>query len=109
MFVAGRRPLRTRKLRYDAREPFRRRAAIPPPATDADLDSPGPLQHPWAGRRSLGEDPSAVLPRFKEAAAAIDDKKAAERVAGLYQRAAEDMAAQDAVLDHLQGRAHDAS
>lgn len=72
------------------------------------MDAPGPAQHPWAGRRTLGEDPSAVLPRFKEAAAAIDDKKA-ERVAGLYQRAAEDMAAQDAVLDHLQGRAHGAS
>lgn len=109
VFVAGLRPLRTRKLRYDAREPFRRRAAIPPPAPDAGVDAPGPVRHPWAGRRSLGEDPSAVLPRFKEAAAAIDDKKAAERVAGLYQRAAEDMAAQDAVLDHLQGRAHGAS
>ena len=32
-----------------------------------------------------------------------NDKKAAARVAEIYQKAAEDLAAQDAVLDHLQG------
>ncbi|WP_293680676.1 type IV secretory system conjugative DNA transfer family protein [uncultured Phenylobacterium sp.] len=101
VFVAGHRPLRTRKVRYDAREPFRRRAAITAPS--GDLDTPGRPTHPWAGRRALGEDPAAVLPRFKEAVAAMDDKKAAARVAEIYQKAAEDLAAQDAVLDHLQG------
>lgn len=101
VFIAGHRPLRTRKLLYDTREPFRSRAARPPPA--GDVDRPGPVDHPWAGRRALGEDPAAVLPRFKEAVAAMDDRKAAARVAEIYQRAAEDMAAQDAVLDHLQG------
>jgi len=109
VFVAGQRPLRTKKLRYDLRPPFRSRGAIPPPPPEAGVDSPGVPRHPWAGRRALGEDPSAVLPRFKEAVAAMDDRKAAERVAGLYQRAAEDMAAQDAVLDHLQGKRHGSS
>jgi type IV secretion system protein VirD4 len=101
VFVAGHKPLRTRKVRYDEREPFRGRAALPAP--DGAIDSPGPVAHPWAGRRALGEDPAAVLPRFKKAVAAMDDKKAAARVAEIYQRAAEDLAAQDAVLDHLQG------
>jgi type IV secretion system protein VirD4 len=109
VFVAGQRPLRTRKVRYDERQPFRRRAAVAPPDPTARVDSPGAPAHPWAGRRALGEDPDAVLPRFKEAAAAIDDKKVAARVAEFYQRAAEDMAAQEAALDHLQGRRHDQS
>jgi type IV secretion system protein VirD4 len=106
VFVAGRRPFRTKKLQYDRREPFRRRAALPPPPPDAGVDAPGAPPHPWAGRRALGEDPAASLPRFKEAAAAMDDKKAAARVAEIYQRTAEDLAAQDAVLDHLQGGRH---
>lgn len=101
VFVAGQKPLRTRKVRYDTRQPFRRRAAIPAPT--GTTDSPGRASHPWAGRRALGEDTAAALPRFKEAVAAMDDKKAAARVAEIYQRAAEDLAAQDAVLDHLQG------
>ena len=37
-------------------------------------------------------------------AAAIDDKKAAARAAGIYHRVAEEMAAQEAALDHLQER-----
>jgi type IV secretion system protein VirD4 len=106
VFVAGHRPLRTRKLRYDAREPFRSRAALAA-ASETELDTPGRPAHPWSGRRALGEDRNAGLPLFKEAAAAIDDKKAAKRVADIFQRTAEDMAAQEAVLDHLQGRAHD--
>jgi type IV secretion system protein VirD4 len=107
VFVAGHKPLRTRKVRYDVREPFRSRAAIPAPASAIDV--PGRLAHPWAGRRALGEDPDAVLPRFKEATAAMDDRKKAARVAEIYQRAAEDLAAQDAVLDHLQGARHGGS
>jgi type IV secretion system protein VirD4 len=105
IFVAGHRPLRTKKLRYDAREPFRSRAALAPPADEA-VDSPGRPTHPWAGRRALGEDRAAILPPFKEAVAAMDDRKAAAKVAEIYQRAAEELAAQDAVLDHLQGRRH---
>ncbi|MBL8772469.1 MAG: type IV secretory system conjugative DNA transfer family protein, partial [Phenylobacterium sp.] len=101
VFVAGQKPLRTRKVRYDVRQPFRRRAAIAAPV--GQIDSPGHPAHPWAGRRALGEDASAALPRFKEAVAAMDDRKAAARVAEIYQKAAEDLAAQDAVLDHLQG------
>ena len=106
VFVAGHRPLRTRKVRYDAREPFRARAALPLPSPADGVDSPVTPAHPWAGRRALGEDPSTVLPRFKEAVAAMDDRKAAARVAEIYQRTAEDLAAQDAVLDHLQGDRH---
>jgi type IV secretion system protein VirD4 len=105
VFAAGHRAIRCRKVRYDQREPFRSRAALPPPAAE-QVDTPERPIHPWRGRRKLGEDRTAGLPLFKEAAGAIDDKKAAARVAGLYQRAAEDFASQDAVLDHLQGRHH---
>jgi len=104
VFVAGHRPLRTRKVFYDRTRPFRRRAALPPPA--AGVDAPGRPVHPWAGRRALGEDPSASLPLFKEVAAAMDDKKAARKAAEIYGRVAEEFAAQEAALDHLQGR-HD--
>ena len=104
VFVAGHRPLRTRKVCYDRREPFRRRARTSPPDDAAHPDTPPHHTHPWAGRRALGEDPHAGLPLFKEAAAAIDDKKAAARAAGIYHRVAEEMAAQEAALDHLQER-----
>ncbi len=104
VFVAGRRPLRAKKLQYDRREPFRSRATIPAPDQAAKMDTPGAPSHPWAGRRALGEDPSAALPLFKEVEAAIQDKKANSRVADLYDRVAADLAAQQAALDHLQGR-----
>lgn len=104
VFVAGHRPLRTRKVRYDRRDPFRRRAQLAAPGPGAGVDTPGRPPHPWAGRRALGEDRNATLPLFKEATGAIDEKRAAARLAETYQRLAEDMTAQDAVLDHLQGR-----
>jgi type IV secretion system protein VirD4 len=103
VFVAGQRPLRTRKVRYDQRQPFRKRAAAEPPDPSM-VDSPGPHAHPWAGRRALGENPTAGLPLFKEVVGAMDDKKAAVRAAQIYERLAGDLAAQEAVLDHLQGR-----
>ena len=106
VFVAGHRPLRTRKVRYDRREPFRSRAAEPVPDQTAGVDTPGAPQHPWAGRRALGQDPSASLPLFKEVAAAMDDKKAVAKAAEIYERVAADLAAQEAALDHLQGRHH---
>jgi type IV secretion system protein VirD4 len=106
VFVAGQRPLRTRKVRYDRRAPFRGRAAAPPPDPGAAPDTPGIPPHLWAGRRGLGEDPRAQLPLFKEAAAMIDDKKAAARVAQIYQQSAEGIAAQEAILDQLQGGGH---
>lgn len=103
VFVAGQRPLRTRKLRYDKREPFRSRAAEPPPEPAAPIDTPAVAPHPWAGRRAMGQDPTANLPLFKEVAAAMDDKKAA-KAAEIYDRVAGELAAQEAALDHLQGR-----
>ena len=103
VFVAGRRPLRARKLKYDQLEPFRSRAKIAPPKPTAPVDSPGPAEHLWAGRLALGEDPKAGLPLFKEVEAAIHDKKTNSRVAKIYDRVAAEMAAQDAALDHLQG------
>ncbi|MBI1197919.1 MAG: TonB-dependent receptor plug domain-containing protein [Phenylobacterium sp.] len=106
VFVAGQRPLRTRKVRYDRRAPFRARAAAPPPDPGAAPDTPAIPPHPWAGRRALGENPRAQLPLFKEAAAMIDDKKAAARVAQIYQQSAEGIAAQEAILDQLQGGGH---
>jgi len=106
VFVAGHRPLRTRKVRYDAREPFRSRARLAPPDGEAGVDTPGRRPHPWADRRAFGEDRTAALPLFKEVAAAMDDKKAAARAAEIYERVAEEFAAQEAALDHLQGGRH---
>ena len=107
IFVAGQRPLRTRKLQYDRRRPFRERADAPPPDQAVRIDAPPPSPHPWAGRRSLGQDAEASLPLFKEIVAAMDDKKVAARAADIYGRVAQEMAAQDAALDHLKGQADD--
>jgi len=103
VFVAGQRPLRTEKLLYDRREPFRSRANGSPPDQALRVDSPGRPPHPWLGRRSLGRDTTASLPLFKEVAGAMDDRKAASRAADIYGRVAQEMAAQQAVLDQLQG------
>jgi len=103
VFVAGQRPLRTDKLLYDRREPFRSRAGGSPPDQATGVDAPGRPPHPWLGRRSLGRDALASLPLFKEVAGAMDDRKAASRAADIYGRVAQEMAAQQAVLDQLQG------
>ncbi|WP_313104654.1 type IV secretory system conjugative DNA transfer family protein [Brevundimonas sp.] len=105
VFVAGQRPLRTDKLLYDRREPFRSRAVGSPPDQALCVDTPGRPPHPWMGRCSLGRDAGASLPLFKEVAGAMDDRKAASRAADIYGRVAQEMAAQQAVLDQLQGRA----
>lgn len=106
VFVAGRRPLRTKKVQYDRRQPFRRRAAIAAPGEGEPVDAPGRRPHPWAGYRALGEDRTATLPLFKEAVGAMDDKKAAAKAAEIYARVAEEFAAQEAALDHLQEHRH---
>lgn len=103
VFAAGVRPLRTRKVRYDRSEPFRTRARDVAPDQASGLDAPPAAPHPWAGRRALGEDPQAALPLFKEVAAAMDERKVAARAADIYGRVAQEMAAQDAALDHLRG------
>ena len=103
VFAAGHRPFRTRKLKYDRREPFRSRAALPPPDQGVRLDTPGAPPHPWAGRRAFGTDENAQLPLFKEAAAAILDRKTAAKAAEIHDRVSAEMAAQEAALDALQG------
>jgi len=103
VFAAGVRPLRARKLRYDAVQPFRSRARAAAPDQSARLDTPGVPPHPWSGRRGFGEDASATLPLFKEAAAAMDDRKAAAHMAEAYNEMFRGLAAQRAVLDHMQG------
>jgi len=102
-FAAGHRPLRTRKLLYDRHAPFRRRADWPAPDQTLAVDTPGRPLHPWAGRRSLGEDPDAALPLFKEVEAAINDRRVAARAAETYDRISNAYAAEQAVLDTLQG------
>ncbi len=106
VFAAGRRPLLADKLKYDRREPFRSRARIPAPLQGARPDAPPVPPHPFAGRRALGQDTQATLPLFKEVAAVLDEKKVAQKVAEIFGRVTEEMAAQDAVLDHLQGTRH---
>ena len=103
VFIAGHRPLRTQKLQYDRSQPFRRRADHSPPDQSRRLDAPPQRPHPWAGRRGLGEDAGASLPLFKEVAAAMDDRKATARAADIYGKVAQEMAAQQAALDQLQG------
>lgn len=56
------------------------------------------------GFNCIGVDAEASLPLFKEIVAAMDDKKVAARAADIYGRVAHEMAAQDAVLDHLKGQ-----
>ena len=102
-FAAGHRPLRSRKVRYDRERPFRDRADRPVPDQATRIDIPGPPSHPWIGTRSLGEDPSAALPLFKEVEAAIHDKRVAARAAETYERISTAYAAEQAVLDGLQG------
>lgn len=104
VFAAGHKPLRTSKLQYDRRKPFRDRADLPAPDQRLRIDLPVPAGHPWAGWRALGVDAEASLPLFKEIVAAMDDKKVAARAADIYGRVAHEMAAQDAVLDHLKGQ-----
>jgi len=104
VFVTGQRPLRSKKLLYDRREPFRSRAGGRPPDQAQRIDTPGRPPHPWSGQRSLGLDIGASLPLFKEVVGAMDDRKAASRAADIYGRVVQDMAAQQAVLDQLQGR-----
>lgn len=103
VFAAGIRPLRALKLRYDTREPFRTRARAVAPDQSVRLDTPGAPAHPWSGRRGFGEDIHASLPLFKEVAAAMDSRKAAAQMAETYNEMARGLAAQKAVLDHLQG------
>jgi len=107
VFVAGQRPLRTRKLQYDRRWPFRKRAETRPPDQAARLDCPPPRPHLWSGRRSKGEDPEAGLPLFKEVQAAMDDKKTAALVRGALGKAAMEMIAQEEVLTHIESKRHD--
>ena len=102
-FAAGHRPLRTRKVRYDKERPFRARADRAPPDQTAGIDTPGAPIHPWGGRRSLGEDPEAALPLFKEVEAAIHDRRVAAKAAETYERISTAFAAEQAVLDGLQG------
>ena len=104
-FAAGHRPLRTCKVRYDQERPFRHRADRPVPDQAERIDTPGAPPHPWAGRRSLGEDPEAALPLFKEVEAAIHDRRVAAKAAQTYERISTAYAAEQAVLDGLQGDA----
>jgi type IV secretion system protein VirD4 len=73
------------------------------PDQAARLDGPVRPRHPWSGRRGFGEDAEVSLPLFKEVVGAMDDRKAAAQAAEAYRDVVRDLAAQRAVLDHLQG------
>jgi len=108
MFVAGRRPFRAKKLRYDRRRPFRGRAGLPLPDPAAGPDTPGVPAHPWAGREALGVDDDLDLPRAKEAEAAIRDRRVQARAdaaaEAAYVEARRRHAEEEAAMDHLQRR-----
>lgn len=102
VFVAGQRPLRTQKLRYDQHGLFKRRAAMAPPDQAAGIDGPGALPNPWAGRRSLGE---AQMRAFSSGERPLSGESRCGTRA--YGSMASELAAEEALLDHLQGRQHD--
>ena len=103
-FAADARPLRTKKLCYDRREPFRSRARIPPPG-DGDQRPVSP--HPWAGRRALGERPrdlaDDVANGLRTAPPAYDAEAHKAWREG-YAQEARDRGAQEAALDFIQGK-----
>lgn len=90
-------------MRYDSRRPFRHRADHAPPDQSLRIDSPCWPPHPWAGRASLGENPDAGLPLFKEVEAAINDRRVAAKAVETYERISTAFAAEQATLDGLQG------
>lgn len=100
-FAAGHRPLRTRKLRYDQRRPFRNRADLPPPDQAARVDTPERPPHPWAGRRSLGENPAH--PPSREGEATGDENSVVEPAGDHFEHLAHEIIAQEKVLDKLHG------
>lgn len=96
-FVAGHRPFRLRKVRYDQREPFRSRAALPPPDQTLRVDAPSRPVHPWAGLRGYGEDEAMTMPLFPEARAMVAEREAKAAV----ERAETAAAKADAALEAL--------
>jgi type IV secretion system protein VirD4 len=99
-FVAGRRPFRTRKIRYDELEPFRSRALLPPPGQAAGLDAPPPRPHPWAGRRALSLAAHRQLDLFPEQRAMMSERRG-EDAARIWR---EEQAATDAALADIRSR-----
>ncbi|OQW60407.1 MAG: conjugal transfer protein TraG [Proteobacteria bacterium HN_bin10] len=83
VFVAGRRPFRMKKVRYDQQQPFKQRAEFPAPDQSQLVDTPGRPPHPWDYVSALGVDDEVELPLFKEQRGAMaerDQAEAAERV-----------------------------
>ncbi|HEY9219428.1 MAG TPA: type IV secretory system conjugative DNA transfer family protein [Phenylobacterium sp.] len=99
-FVAGHKPLRTRKVRYDELEPFRSRATIAPPDQSSRIDAPTARPHPWKGRRALGLDPKKQLDLFPEQKAMMSERESRE-AAQIWR---EEQDATDAALDDLRSR-----
>jgi len=99
-FAADARPLRTTKLCYDRREPFRSRARIP----RIEAGDPGPpAPHPWKGRRALGERPRDMADD-RAAPPAYDEAEAHKAWREGYAQEARDRGAQEAALDFIQGK-----
>ena len=103
VFAADARPLRTRKLCYDRREPFRSRARIAPPA-EGEQGPPAP--HPWSGRRALGHRPHdfADEASAEKGNSVYDDATAQRAWREGYAQEARNRGAQEAALDSIQGK-----
>jgi type IV secretion system protein VirD4 len=83
VFVAGRRPVRMKKVRYDQQHPFKQRAAFAAPDQVTAVDTPDRPRHPWDHVSAIGIDSEVELPLFKEQRGAMAEKdmaEAAERV-----------------------------
>lgn len=104
VFVTGARALRTLKVQYDRREPFRTRAAMAPVDQALGLDTPGAPIHPWSGRQGLGE--TAEPPLFSEADRGREDRRAPARSAATWPLYGEGSAPHDQTIHPLQGRTH---
>lgn len=105
-FAAGRLPLLTRKLKYDRTEPFRSRARHPAPDQREGVDAPSRALHPWAGRSSLGERPASDGLAVGRSGVETAAEAIAARAAEVASRVAQDLAAEHATLNHLQGSRH---
>jgi type IV secretion system protein VirD4 len=107
VFVAGRRALLTRKVRYDQRAPFASRSKKLPPNQAQRLDTPSARPPSMAGRRASGVDRKGAQPAPGVRPPASSEKIITARNAAIYEQVAEELAAREAALDHWKDVVYD--
>ncbi|HCK83802.1 MAG TPA: conjugal transfer protein TraG [Hyphomonadaceae bacterium] len=100
VFVAGRRPFRMKKVRYDQHHPFKQRAKFAPPDQISSVDTPARPPHPWDHVNAVGIDTEVELPLFKEQRSAMAEKDKAEAA----ERVRDALEVSDAILKRVKTR-----